>query len=155
MKSNLNSQISNLTNQITNLSTANLTTSLAITEMLYTGPSTQPNAAPYNYLTIQGSVNNTGQGTAYNAGLHVIAYAADGTLEINITVPMVDGGTFATDNQIANNPLVLPLSPVTLPQFEELYDNVYANENTAISIVIYHEGMVSNWTVTPVWTNTP
>ena len=150
---NLSSQISNLTSQITNLSTANLTTSLTMTDKLNLG-SSQLHVPPYNYFVIEGSVDNTGVGTAYNAGLYVVAYAGDGTIEINMTIPLLDGGTFATDNQIANNPLV-HVTPLAILKSENLYQNLYANQTTTIDIVSYHESMVFNWTVTPVWTNTP
>lgn len=87
-------------------------------------------------------------GTAYNAGLKVIAYAANGILEINMTVPL--DGAFATDNTIANS------AKSYFSAFYPLrFGNAYVNGNTAVNIDIYHEGVVSNWTVTPVWTNPP
>ena len=33
--------------------------------------------------------------------------------------------------------------------------NLASKGTTTVEIAIYHEGDVSNWTVTPVWTNTP
>ena len=67
------------------IATANLATALNVTEIPRNSPFNVPSPLPYNYLYITGSVSNTGESTAYNAGLHVAAYAADGTLEINMT----------------------------------------------------------------------
>jgi hypothetical protein len=64
-----------------------------------------------------------------------------------MTVPL-EGGIFGTDN--ATNAFVL-----------KTYGNsptlgVLDGEQTAyIGISIFHEGTVTNWTVTPVWTNYP
>jgi hypothetical protein len=57
---------------------------------------------PYNHLIISGSITNIGQITAYNAGLKVMAYASDGTLEINITVPLLANAGYSTDNATMN-----------------------------------------------------
>ena len=92
---NLNSQISNLTGQVTNLKSAYLVAALGAAEIPYNS-SLNWGPTPYNHLYITGSVNNTGEGTAYNAGLRVVAYYADGTLGVNMTVPL-SGGIFGTD----------------------------------------------------------
>ena len=148
--SNLNSQISKLNAVIANFPTAHLVASLGIIEILGNESNEMgyPTPIPYNYLYITGSVNNTGEGAALNVGLHVVAYNATGTLEINMTVPL-NGGIYGTDN--ATNTFVLKnygSSSRTL--------GVLDGEQIAyIGISILHEGTVSNWTVTPVWTNYP
>ena len=148
--SNLNSQISKLNAVIASFPTAHLVASLGVAEILGNNSNNmgEPTPISYNYLYITGSVNNTGKGTAYNAGLLVVAYNATGTLEVNMTVPW-SGGIFGTDN--ATNTFVLKnygSSSRTL--------GVLDGEQTAyVGVSILHEGIVTNWTVTPVWTNTP
>jgi len=129
---NLTDQISNLTTQISNLTTANLVTSLVVTENLYF-PSYS------HYLSITGTVNNTGEGIAYNAGLNVVAYSEVGTEEIeeiNMTVPL-------TINSWVPIGSSLPLG------------NLAALQSATVYADIYHFGDVTNWTITPVWTNMP
>jgi hypothetical protein len=141
------SQISSLKDQIANLTTANLVTALGETEVL--GNSTHNIVVqPFNHLYISGQVNNTGKGTAYNAGLHVVAYDTQGSLKINITVPL-GFGVFGTNNTTeaealrvgGNSSLQLGL--------------VYSRQSVGADLAIYHEGFVINWTLTPVWTNAP
>jgi hypothetical protein len=151
--SSLNNQLANLTNIANNLTSANLETSLETHEMIGANSSYMgglvATPVPYNYLWIEGSVTNTGKGYAYNAGLHAVAYAADGTLEINITVPLT-GSNYGTDN--ATNAFVSKTygnSSLTL----EVLDS---GQTTNVYINIFHEGLVTNWTVTPVcWTYVP
>jgi hypothetical protein len=71
----LGTQIANPTSQVTNLTSASLVTSLGIAEV----GNTSSISRSYNRLFIEGSVTNNGQGEALNAGLHVLAYATDGT----------------------------------------------------------------------------
>ena len=156
---NQNSEIANLTSQIsslerysanqTYLTSANLVVAVAITEVpanvLWASTPFYP---PYSHLHITGSANNTGEGTAYNAGLHVVAYAADGTLEINMTVPL-NGGPFGTDNAI--NAYLKSINIYSSPVLGVLY----SGQTVTIGVDIFHEGTVTNWTVTPVWTNSP
>jgi hypothetical protein len=141
--SNLNSQISKLNDIIANFPTAHLVDSLGITEKL----GNESGSIPYNYLYMIGSVTNTGKGTAYNAGLLVVAYNSTGTLEINMTVPLCIG-LFATNAYILKNFGGNSWATRTLVLYGEQTD-------TYIVITIYHEGIVSNWTVKPVWTNSP
>jgi hypothetical protein len=146
---NTNSQISNFKGQLTNLTTAYLATALGATEIsthsVYT---TTP--LPYKHLYITGSVTNKGEGTAYNAGLHVVGYDVNGngTLDIDMIVPLGDG-TFGTDSGtaawVSSN---YGSSPTQL-------GILHSGETATISIAIFHEGTVSNWTLTPVWTNSP
>ena len=169
--SDLNSQISNLNNVIANIPTAHLVASLSITEMLGNDSNSmgKPTPIPYNYLYITGSVNNTAEATAYNAGLHVVAYDATGTLEINMTVPL-SGVIYGTDN--ATNTFVLhtygsydPVLKEYVSNFNPILGRVDGKQTyliggapefySALSLTILHEGTVTDWTVTPVWTNTP
>jgi cell division protein FtsL len=149
---NLNGQVENLSSQLTILTTANIVTALGIREIPTTyqvavGASPQYLSAPYNHLYIQGSVTNSGAGTAFNAGLQVIAYDANGALEINMTVPFDSGAQFGTDastRSYANqNDAALHLASL-------------AGAATAqVNVNIFHEGIISNWIVSPVWTNFP
>lgn len=142
-----NNQISNLTAQVANLESAYLVTALGAREMPYGG-------APYCHLLITGSVNNTGKGTAYNAELRVVAYDASVALEINTTIPLASGGEpfgsdAATDNFVSNNYYV-GVDGINLQ-----IANLGGGQNAPIELTILHEGTVTNWTVTPEWTNTP
>jgi hypothetical protein len=148
---NLKSQLTNLSGMLTNLTTANLVTALGIVEIPYNSPH---NMVPkeYNDIYIQGSVTNTGRGVAYNSGLNVLASASNGTLLVNMTVPLDNGIVFGTDTQIRNYLTSLYYYNVVNPQD---YSSLGAGQVTAIDVAIFHEGVVSNWTVTPVWTNSP
>lgn len=150
---NLNSQISNLTAQVADLTNAYIVTALGATEIPYNSPH-NGYAQPYNHLYITGSVTNTGESTAYNAGLHVVAYNSTGTVEINMTVPLTNSGVefgaafgtdAATDNFVSSNFGNSSFQLVTLD----------SGQNMPIMLNIFHEGTVTNWTVTPVWTNFP
>jgi hypothetical protein len=142
---NQTSQISSLKGQIIILTSANLETALGVTDVPYDSSHNMPSPLLYNHLFITGSVNNTGKGIAYNAGLNVVAYAANGTLEINMTVSLVgNSATFGTDAATAiygNDSLHL--------------GNLFSTQSADIALGIFHKGAVSNWTVTPVWTNSP
>jgi hypothetical protein len=167
--SSLSNQISKLNSTIANFPIAHLVSSLGITEMLGNESNSmgKPTPIPYNYLYITGSVNNTGVGTAFNAGLLVVAYDAYGTLEINMTVPL-GGGIFGSDN--ATDTFVLehygsydPALGVYVSNFNPTLGIVDGKQIAYIGgsspfygpLSIIHEGLVTNWTVTPVWTNTP
>ena len=136
---NMSSQITNLTSQITDLTSANLVTALGIKD-------THNPLLQYNFLLVTGSVNNTGKAMAYNAGLYVVAYAADGSLLVNMTLP-VGGGWFGTDAEI--NAYVSNRFGVSSMELRSLF----GGQATNVLLAIFHEGVVSNWTVKPVWTN--
>jgi hypothetical protein len=87
-----------------------------------------------------------GNSTAYNAGLKVEAYSGSGVLEINMTVPFVSGYNFGTDSSITSK--LSQLGPAQL-------GNLTSGQAVMIDSDIYHEGVVTNWTVTPAWTNSP
>ncbi len=135
----MSSQITNLTGQITDLKIANLVTALAIRD-------THNPLLEYNFLYVTGSVNNTGKAMAHNAGLYVVAYATDGSLLVNMTLP-VGGGWFGTDAEISayvSNRFGASSMELT---------NLFGGQATNVDLAIFHEGIVSNWTVKPVWTN--
>ena len=149
----LNSQIANLNSQIINLTSANLVAALGVTEVPYNSPNNYPTPLLYNHLYISGSVTNTGQGIANNAGLHVVAYAANGTLELNMTVPL-DSQENVTSNDITDFAPVFGTNAAT-----QIYGNdslqlgkVYSGQTVPINLGIFHEGAVTNWTITSVWT---
>ena len=88
---NLREEIAGLKFQLSN--PPNILTALGSNEIgknyLYRAPFSK------NYLWITGSVRNTGDGIAYNAGLHVVGYDTTGELLVNMTVPLGEG-TFGT-----------------------------------------------------------
>jgi len=142
---NLTSQISNLNSQLSDLTNAHLVTALGANEIGYS----EGDLEPYNHLWITGSVTNTGESTAYNAGLYVVAYNSTGTLEINMTVPLVNsqpgtmpGAVFDASSNVNGS---------SSPQL----GNLDSGQNAPIMISIFHQGTVTNWTITPVWTNYP
>jgi len=138
--SSLKEQTANLQSQLANLTTANLVAELKILDA--TG-------YQYNDLYISGSVGNTGQGTAYNAGLKVTAYSAQGILRINMTIPLVIGA-FGIDAATSAVASTLPYQNVSLA-----LGNVGTGVTLPVDVGIFHYDAVSNWTVTPVWTNQP
>jgi hypothetical protein len=151
---NLTAEISSLNSQLANLK-ANLTSShlvSSVTTKEYDWLSILEEgggAYPYNFVEITGSVTNTGGGTAFNAGLHVLAYDAGGNALINMTVPL-GGGTFGTDDKITG--LIKSWGgSVSSMQL----GNLTSGKTLPISIDIYHEGTVNSCVVTPVWTSTP
>jgi hypothetical protein len=148
--------VSSLQSKATNLTTANLVTALGIVEVPKDSPHNFPNPLLYNHLYVEGSVTNSGSGIAYRAGLHVIAYAADGTEEINLTVPLVSLLN-ATGNEVTMFGPVFGTNAKT-----QIYGNdslelgsLSAGQTVQISLTVFHESTVSTWTVTPVWKNFP
>ncbi len=154
----LNIQISSLKSQIKNLTSANLTSELSITEIPYPNYFLNGTIIPDYYihgfsnLFINGSVTNSGSGLAFNAGLHVVAYTANETLVVNMTVPLVKGGwvfgTDATTNAYVSNYYKDYLGTLQLGYLK-------SGLTVTFDLNFYHEGDVTNWTVTPVWTNSP
>lgn len=159
--SNLTSQISNLTSQLSSFQAvaANLVPALGIRELY-------DDASTLNALLIKGTVINTGNLTAYNAGLKVVAYTPNGTLEINMTVPLVHGGNMYGTNDGYGDVVYFGTNPVT-QESADYVDRGNGNSDSLqlgtlgsgqtafIYIDILHEVSIENWTVTPVWTNTP
>ena len=111
---------------------------------------------------INGLVINNGTKTVYNSGLKVIAYDAKGTLQINMTVPL-SGGAYGTDN--ATNAFILNNHRIgTYTKFDSLPWTIYnigslelgslnGGQTVNVTLAIFHEGTVTSWNVTPVWTN--
>ena len=146
---NQKTEIANLTsqvNQMSNYTDAHLEATLGVTEV----GNTSENSYPFYRLYISGTVRNTGQGEALNAGLHVIAYASDGTVEINLTVPLVSGADFGTDS--STNAFVQNWdAELGVSANPSQFGNLNIGESVKVDFNIYHEGKVTNWTVTPVW----
>ena len=128
-----NSQISKPKNQ----TSANLVTTLDIREIPRNYPGNVPSPLPHAYLYITGSVNNTAEGTAFNAGLHAVAYDANGGLEINLTVPLINGETFGTDAgtdaYVSSNYGSSSFELTSLP----------GEQNATVEVGIFHEGTVT------------
>ena len=164
---NLTAQVFSLKTEITNLTTANLEPKLNVTEepnnsdLVQTFPNIPVVSVPYNSLWINGSVINTGHVTAYNAGLHVIGYASDGAMEVNITVPLVADAVYGTDQTIdsliINNPRLIVGNDIGALHFGQIgsfqLGSLSVGQTADIFLAIYHEGVIANWTVTPLWTN--
>ena len=158
-------EIANLTSQVTHINAedANLTTHLGVVED--PNKTESPVTLTNDALFIKGIVVNTGNLTAYNAGLKVVAYSANGTLEINMTVPLVHGEAvyagsdpyygdvidFGTDN--ATQALASELDSFVGSDSLKLW-SLGGGQTAPVNINILHEGIVTKWTVTPVWTNT-
>jgi hypothetical protein len=146
---NQKTEIANLTSQvkqISNYSDAHLEATLGVTEV----GNTSENSYPFYRLYISGTVKNIGQGEALNAGLHVIAYTSSGTVEINMTVPLVSGADFGTDS--STNAFVQNWdAELGVSANPSQFGNLNIGESVTVDFNIYHEGEVTNWTVTPVW----
>lgn len=148
-----NNQVSDLKSQLTTLIDANLSSTLGAAEFpAYTGPNYPDVNIPYSHLYITGSINNTGIIEAYNVGLNILAYEANGTCEINMTVPLGTYVSFGTDNAtnsfVSDNYLWLGNSSLQL-------GTLGAGQSEVIRMNIFHEGTVKNWTLTSVGTNFP
>ena len=141
----LNSQIANLHSQVTQLkgtiNSGNLVTALGISEIPSNSTYNANNPTTFNHLYITGTVTNVGLGTAYNAGLQIVAYDVTGKLVVNITVPVAYGNYGTGGNSSMQLSRLNPAQVVTL------------GSNSGINIV--HEGVAVTWKLTPVWTNSP
>ncbi len=153
---NINSTISSLNNQLTSLR-ANVTAPRLVSQVTATNYSALYIAQlgggfpPSNFLEITGPVTNSGGGTAFNAGLHVLAYDAGGNAQINMTVPL-SSGIFVTDDKILS--LFKNYYAWTGISSSQL-GNLTSGKTVTVKIDIYHEGTVNNWILIPVWTNSP
>jgi hypothetical protein len=148
--------VANLTSQIINLSSANLVTSLGVIEVPYNSPNNFPTPLLYNHLYISGTVTNNGTSTAFGVGLHVVAYAGNGTLEVNMTVPLVNDEN-ETGNEITDFAPVFGTDAATQIYGNDSLQlgNLYSGQTISINLGIFHEGNVTDWSITPVWTQTP
>jgi hypothetical protein len=152
--SELKTRAANINSQTSNLLSAKIVTSLGITEVPYDSPHNFPTPLLYNHLLIMGSVTNTGVTTAYNAGLHVVAYQADGKVQINMTVPLVNWANETTNENTDFAPVFGTDASTQIYGNESLQlGNLYSGQNITIILGIFHHGTVTNWTITPVWTS--
>ena len=140
---NLTSQVRNLQSQITILTTANLTASLSF---LNSPPS--PYGGTGTLSIYDGSVHNVGKAEAYNAGLHVVAYDAQGVKEIDATVPLAFEEEFT-------NPFGYFQAGSGLIGGSYSVTSLGAGQSAQIRLNIDYSGTVTNWNATPVWTNSP
>jgi hypothetical protein len=146
--SDLKSQVANFSEQITNLTSANLVTALGITEVQHDSGHDIINPAPFNHLYIAGSVINMGKGTAYNAGLHVVAHDANERLVVNMTVPLAYIASFVTNSES----IAWALQHYGGTSSLQL-GSLLTTQTADIAIQIFHECNASSWNITPVWTN--
>jgi len=144
----LKSQVANLSGQTVNLTGGYLVTALGVREITDRGVY---NPSPFNHLYIQGLVTNVGWGTAYNAGLRVVASDANGKVEVNMTIPLISyRRAYGTDNATIEYVLTLIEGETSL-QLGSLTPGQFVNLDTSI----FHEGNATKWDITPVWTNQP
>jgi hypothetical protein len=141
----LQEQVTFLNGLVTNLTTANLVASLATKEY----PATTDLVGRYveNSLFIVGSITNSGDGIAYNAGLHLVGYASNGTLVMDMVVPFGAANSYSSQDYVSS-------------QLSELhsgygYDASDTPHRAIIGLTIYTPEFLANYTVTPVWKNTP
>ena len=176
---NQDSEIANFKSIITqfNSEAANLSTHLKVSEVTNgTSPSQKVyfnGILAYDALYIDGTVINTGNLTAHNAGLKVVAYSADGTLEINMTVPLVAGYLAYNPSELITlgSDIVYYGTDDVTQAYATVLNNYYENVNpngsiysltlgslgggqtALVDVEIIHEGIVANWTVTAVCIN--
>ncbi len=154
--SDLKAQAANVISQTENLLSPKIVTSLGISEVPNDSPHNFPTPLLYNHLLIMGSVANTGVTTAYNAGLHVVAYQADGKVQINMTVPLDNWANETTNENTDFAPVFGTDASTQIYGNESLQlGNLYSGQNVTIILGIFHQGTVTNWTITPVWTASP
>ena len=165
---NLTSQVANLSSVVHDLTSAKLVSTINVTEepdnsdLMQQFPAIPVTSIPFYSLWINGSITNAGHVTAHKAGLQVVAYSSDGTLEINMTVPFVVNAVYGTDDAtrslILNNPRTGEGNDIGSVHFGQIgslqLGSLDVGQTANVFLVIYHEGIVANWTVTPVWTNT-
>jgi hypothetical protein len=118
----------------------------------------------YECLWIHSHVTNTGKETVYNTGLIVLAYATDGGLRFNTTVPFTSG-TYGTDSATnvfaSSHPLFgtytkfesTPWKVFNVGSLE--LESLSSEQTQNFTIAIFHDGKVANWNITPSWTNVP
>ncbi len=144
----LKSQVANLSGQTVNLTGGYLVTALGVREITDRGVY---NPSPFNHLYIQGLVTNVGWGTAYNAGLHVVASDANGKAEVNMTIPLISyRKAYGTDSATIDYVLTLIEGETSL-DLGKLAPGQFVTLDTSI----FHEGNVTRWDITPVWTSQP
>jgi len=150
---NQQTQIANLTSQVKQISNyidAHLEATLVVSEVGNTSESMS--SYPFYRLYISGTVRNTGQGEALNAGLHIIASAPNGVVEINMSVPLVSLADFGTDS--STNAFVQGwAADQGTSANPSQFGNLNSGGSVGVEFNIYHEGQVIKWIVTPVWTN--
>jgi hypothetical protein len=142
--SNLKGQIANLKSQTTNLEAPYLVTALGIHEInngTFDVNSATDEHVVSNALSISGTITNEGKTTAYHVGLHVVAQDFYGVTVISMTVPLMGlNGTASVPNGDS-----LPLTE-SLAAFQSV--QLYIN-------ILCQNDVPTNWTITPVCTNSP
>ena len=142
--------MANLTSQLhvfgqENLTTPYLLTALGATEIA--GGDGQNNR-----LWIQGKVTNTGEGTAFNAGLHVVASAANGTVVLDLTVPLNNNDVVNYGSEAASQSVYVANGDNNPSYF---LPSLAGGGTAYVGLNVFHVGTASNWTVTAVWTDLP
>jgi hypothetical protein len=152
----LKAQAANISDQTKDLLSPKIVTSLGVSEVPYDSPHNFPTPLLYNHLLIMGSVTNTGVTTAYNVGLHVIAYQEDGKIQINMTVPLVNWANETTNENTDFAPVFGTDASTQIYGNESLQlGNLYSGQNVSVILGIFHHGTATKWTITPVWTSNP
>jgi outer membrane murein-binding lipoprotein Lpp len=146
----LNSKVANLTSQLHVFGQENLTTPSIVSAL---GATEIPGSDRLdNRLWISGTVSNIGEGTAFNVGLHVLAYASNGTTVLNLTVPVNNNDVVSYGSQEASLSAYVSNGDNNPSYF---LPSLAGGGIAYIGINVFHADAASNWTVTPVWTNIP
>lgn len=145
-----NNEIANLTSQLhvfgqENLATPSIVCALGATEIVGSGHQN-------SRIWISGTVTNTGEGTAFNVGLHVFAYTSNGTKVLDLTVPVNNNDVVSYGSQEASLSAYVSNGDNNPSYF---LSSLAGGGIAYLGINVFHVGTASNWTVTPVWTNTP
>jgi outer membrane murein-binding lipoprotein Lpp len=153
----LNSQIESLNKEVTNLTSSlhvfsqeNLTLPSIVSSL---GATEIPNSKYLtNHLWISGTVANTGEGTAYNVGLHVFANTSNGTKVLDLTVPINNNDVVSYGSEAASDSAYVANGDNNPSYF---LPSLAGGGIAYVGINVFHEGVVSNWTLTEVWTDIP
>jgi cell division protein FtsL len=154
--SDLKAKAANISDQKKDLLSPEIVTSLGVSEVPYDSPHNYPTPLLYNHILIMGSVANTGVTTAYNVGLHVIAYQEDGKIQVNMTVPLINWANETSNENTDFAPVFGTDASTQIYGNESLQlGNLYSGQNITVILGIFHHGTATKWTITPVWTSNP
>ena len=146
----LNKEVETLTSQLGVFGQENLTTPCIVSALGATEISGSDGLS--NRLWISGSVTNTGEGTAFNVGLHVFAYSSDGTKVLDLTVPVNNNDVVSYGSQDASLSAYVSNGDNNPSYF---LPSLGGGGIAYVGINVFHEGVASNWTLTVVWTYIP
>ena len=133
----LDSQVKSINSEIFNkLENPYLVTTLGIGEVNNSKTYNENDPSTYNHLLITGAVTNFGFSTAYNAGLNVTALDSSGQVVVKIIVP-ITSGSYGPGHDEGTT----------------AFTTINKQDTLQTEISIYHIGVATSWTVTPVYTS--